>query len=326
MYQFNSLFSALTLQTVLGLEVWGLGFSFWLCGKDSTGSLNSTWNRVNSYDPAVPIPQFPQNLSSRSLTSFWLYVLTNKNVWLNCCFSSLVLPIWQTVAFPYPVLAASLRQVGDGWHEQISSYGPLVIRHPFGPWLSGLVSALAMWKWPFHWSQLHGLHIPTQFHYSMFYSTDKAEVISLFHQADLANIKWADVCVSMAWSPSVSSPPWIREKAEGLSSLSLLMMFLWQVWTIRRYLSKKDQQWLLHHQLSPLGQGHTWQSGHHEGSHDCHPWMASLSLMNLWTAPLGNWSDDCGANQSITSASTYVTKVVGSWKVHWNVLLWLHPL
>lgn len=60
-----------------------------------------------------------------------------------------------------------------------------------------------------------------------------------------------------------------------------------------------------------LGQGHTQQSGHHEGSHDCHPWMASLSPMNLWTAPLGNWSDGCGANQGITSASTCVTKTVG---------------
>lgn len=92
--QFNSLSSAPTLQTTLGLEVWGLGFSFWLCGKNSAGSLNSTWNCGNSYDPAAPIRQFPQNLSSKSLTSFWLYVLTNGNMWLNWCFSSLLLPIW----------------------------------------------------------------------------------------------------------------------------------------------------------------------------------------------------------------------------------------
>lgn len=125
--------------------------------------------------------------------------------------------------------------------------------HPIGPWLSGILLApgyqswfqlyLAKGKRPFCWSQLHGLHIPARFHYGTFYSTDKA---------DLANIKWGDASVSMAWSPSVSLPPWRREKAEGLSSLSLLMMFLWQVWMIRRHLSKKDQQWLLHHQRSPL--------------------------------------------------------------------------
>lgn len=165
---------------------------------------------------------------------------------------------------------------------------------------------LAKWKWPFHWSQLHGLHIPVRFHYGTRLRLSPSSIGLILPTS-------SGVMLVPVWH---GVPRCLRHHREGRRQKGcLLCPFRWCF-----YDKCEQQEGIFLRRISndscttnlvPLTKVTHDRVGIMEGLmtavhgwHHFHQWIYEL-------APLGNWSDDCGANQGITSASIYVTKTVG---------------